>query len=362
MNVLLLLLIFVPTIIITAITPYITRKTESFGISIPAEMYHNETFAHFRKKYALLTSVIGVVFMIIMLVPYSFVAENVWAIIFTVTIFTYLIGSFFVYLYFHNQMKKLKAEKRWHDTLPQAMVMDTSFNKQKKTYSNRWFLLPLLLMLGTVLLTFIFYDKFPERLPMHYDLQGNVTDWSEKSVGTLLMFPLIQLFMTGLFFFTNFIISSSKQQIDPANPTESMKQNLIFRRRWSLFTIISGTLIVALFSFAQLTFVVTVDSSLLLTLVFLPIGAIVIGAIVLTILTGQGGSRVKVATGKNGEKINRDDDRYWKLGVFYFNPEDPGTFVEKRFGSGWTMNMARPLGWIFLIVVLLIPLAIALLG
>ncbi len=34
-----ILLMFIPTILIIAITPYITRKTESFGVSIPEEIY-----------------------------------------------------------------------------------------------------------------------------------------------------------------------------------------------------------------------------------------------------------------------------------------------------------------------------------
>jgi uncharacterized membrane protein len=36
-----------------------------------------------------------------------------------------------------------------------------------------------------------------------------------------------------------------------------------------------------------------------------------------------------------------DDDKYWKLGLIYFNKEDPAVFVEKRFGTGWVLNLAR---------------------
>lgn len=30
------------------------------------------------------------------------------------------------------------------------------------------------------------------------------------------------------------------------------------------------------------------------------------------------------------DKTVRDDDRYWKLGIFYFNKSDPSLFVEKK--------------------------------
>lgn len=38
--------------------------------------------------------------------------------------------------------------------------------------------------------------------------------------------------------------------------------------------------------------------------------------------------------GKGGNIIDRDDDQYWKLGMFYFNKNDSTLFLEKRFGVG----------------------------
>lgn len=45
---------------------------------------------------------------------------------------------------------------------------------------------------------------------------------------------------------------------------------------------------------------------------------------------------------------DRSPDRAWKLGLIYFNPEDPALFVEKRFGVGYTVNFARPGAWLFI--------------
>lgn len=55
--------------------------------------------------------------------------------------------------------------------------------------------------------------------------------------------------------------------------------------------------------------------------------------------------------------ISRDDARYWLAGVIYNNPNDPDLFVPKRFGIGMTVNFGRPLGKLFLLVPLLLPLA-----
>ncbi|MGH8288642.1 MAG: DUF5808 domain-containing protein [Steroidobacteraceae bacterium] len=42
---------------------------------------------------------------------------------------------------------------------------------------------------------------------------------------------------------------------------------------------------------------------------------------------------------------DRTDDRYWFLGVFHFNRNDPAALIEKRFGIGYTLNFARPRSW-----------------
>jgi uncharacterized membrane protein len=47
---------------------------------------------------------------------------------------------------------------------------------------------------------------------------------------------------------------------------------------------------------------------------------------------------------------------YWKLGIFYFNPENPKIFVPKRIGIGWTLNFGR---WqTFLLLAVLIGAAV----
>ncbi len=51
-------------------------------------------------------------------------------------------------------------------------------------------------------------------------------------------------------------------------------------------------------------------------------------------------------------------DQCWKLGMFYFNPDDAALFVERRFGVGYTLNFGHSSAWICVALVLLIPIAI----
>jgi uncharacterized membrane protein len=80
---------------------------------------------------------------------------------------------------------------------------------------------------------------------------------------------------------------------------------------------------------------------------------------------GQGGTRIRaaaLATADGAGNTNWDDDQYWKLGMFYFNRNDPAFIVEQRFGIGWTANLANPLTWIvaaaFVVLVMIILAAV----
>ena len=71
---------------------------------------------------------------------------------------------------------------------------------------------------------------------------------------------------------------------------------------------------------------------------------------------GQGGSRMSPgpqATDSPQPVGDRTEDRFWKLGAFYFNPDDPAVLVEKRFGLGYSVNFARPAAWMIILIPLL---------
>jgi uncharacterized membrane protein len=79
----------------------------------------------------------------------------------------------------------------------------------------------------------------------------------------------------------------------------------------------------------------------------------IFAAVLVLARLGQGGSAVPepnettpdVAGPPIGDRMN---DSYWKLGIVYFNPDDPSVVVERRFGVGYTLNFARPVTWIIM--------------
>jgi len=351
------LFVFLPLVAITSVTPYITRRTESFGVSIPRSVYGSPELKAFRKQYAMITGCLGPLFFVPLLILK--IPEEVFPLVFAGAVFGYLSAGFIVYYLYHKKMKRLKRSRNWKGERKEAVALDIRFHQRKRTVSYRWFLLPLAITGASFICTALFYDRIPDPVPMHYDMNGEVNRWAEKTPGSVSLLPLVSLFMTGLFMLVNWIIDQSKQQIDADDPEKSLEQNLIFRRRWSGFIIFSGTLLVLMFFLAQLSLIFSYGQKAVFLLMMTAVGLTLVGCLVLTILTGQGGSRIHGIGENDGGLINRDDDRFWKLGVFYCNPEDPALFLEKRFGSGWTINFARPAAWLLFLGVLLIPVIIA---
>ena len=90
-------------------------------------------------------------------------------------------------------------------------------------------------------------------------------------------------------------------------------------------------------------------------------GLIAVAVTAVLMWLGQGGSRMpsprRPGTDSTVPVGDRTEDRFCKLGVFYFNRADPSVMVEKRFGIGYTVNFAHPVAW----VIILLPV-LALIG
>lgn len=55
----------------------------------------------------------------------------------------------------------------------------------------------------------------------------------------------------------------------------------------------------------------------------------------------------------NHNTIIQSNSTLWKLGVFYYNPEDPSIFIPKRSGNGLVLNWAKKTTWMIIIVPLI---------
>ena len=337
-----------------ALFPYVSRRTILFGVSVPEDTYHDPRVFAMRRAYRNGVLIAGALFVAAQALLYylgglSEAAQAVWL---TILIFINLFVNGGIYLRAYRGMKSLKAQEGWNKDAPQIVTVDTGFRRKKSMVSPLWFLSYIVLIAATVVVSLLRYDALPSMIPTTFDGAGNAVGFMEKSYRVLMYMPGIELFITLIMFFVYYSISKSRQQIDPANRELSLAQNMIFRRRWSAFAVFGGLLMTAVFSLVQLSILGILDPGMTVILsLALPV-VIIAAVIVLAVTTGQSGSRVKVDKGDYPparKAAVREDDGNWKFGAWYYNPDDPSVFVEKRVGIGWTLNWARPLAWLIIV-------------
>lgn len=351
----LLLLMFVPLLASLAFMPYLTRETVSFGVSVSEEQYWSEPIRRLRRQYAVISGAIYSLLLIACLFSLWNKDDNAQGAWFGVYVGLTIVFSTALYLVFYFRMKKMRPTLPAASSAPALLAVDTGFRRQKLALSGKWFLLHVVIIAASVGLALSQYANIPDPVATKFDFSGHVVSSAAKSYRVVLFPNVMQVIMTALFWFVNWSIQHSKQQLQASDPERSLRQNAAFRRRWSVFTLASSLAMVLMFSFVQANIIRPMDQNII-TVVSMAVPVfIVLFALVLSFTTGQGGSRIgrgPTPVGTSSAPIQ--DDRYWKLGSIYFNPQDPSLFVEKRTGIGWTMNFANPLSWITLLGILVV--------
>jgi uncharacterized membrane protein len=331
-------------------TPFITRKTELFGVTIPAAAWGHEKCRSLRSSYRNAALAAGILFTASGGAGSVFLPMDTMtgAAFFITAIFLYLAVSFALYLVRHYRAKKLKAHMGWTGDAETAVLVADTEAPQGDTLSPRWFLLYPLVVALTILGIFLAWPYAPDPIPMHYNGAGIPDQFASKSPGAVLPMVLIQVLEMAIFALTYLIIRRAKRQIDAADEQVSRQQGRRFRRVISASLLFGGALMGLYLGALQILMLLNGDSRLIIGSSIALLVLVGMGIAAMMYLVGQGGSRIRIGSGGPGTSVNRDDDRYWKLGQFYCNPADPALFLEKRFGLGYTINFGRPAGLVIL--------------
>jgi len=220
------------------------------------------------------------------------------------------------------------------------------------------------LILGIVCLWLgLRWDGIPARMPIHWNLAGNPDGWSAKNPIAVFGSAIIGLLICSMLLVLWRSTMAGVRRIHGAGP-EAIR-SARFTRAMALFILGIEYWIALLMSLIGLA-ALRPDPTATLP-AFWPILAaqtlLVASIFAIAYRTGQGGWRLGMAStaesaeGGGPPVGDRTPDACWKLGMIYFNRDDPALFVEKRFGVGWTMNMANPKAGLVLGGILLIAAA-----
>jgi uncharacterized membrane protein len=211
--------------------------------------------------------------------------------------------------------------------------------------------LPLSYIGISALYLYVQWDKIPGRFPVHYGLFSNHADgWAGKGFGgvysllivcLVLMVPMIPVFFLYL-----------KHPFKPVDPLDDVP---IYRAREKLRTIIFllGTmhwiaLVMCYTSIAWPLFphlMLKASDRYLGMILTAALPALFFVPLYYWLRPNQ-----SLYAEERAEKVDQAQDfsQHWKLGFLYWNPDNPSYVVPKRFGTGYTLNFATRLAWVFL--------------
>jgi len=329
-----ILMAFVHVILMVSflIFPYITRKDVIFGVRMPTSAYMDSEVVRIRKQFIIRVLLVGLVF-----VAAQFFGINESQMLFLVLAEVVVYTTLFVLSY--KAMLAYKATKNYKRN--NQRVVDTEFRHRQLTIHWSWYIAYLAVIIITGLVAAIPYDSLPDMLVVSYQSNGET---SMMAKGPAILFLMaIQVLVLLLMIGVQYIIRHAKQELYGSNPQKSIEQNVQFRYRFSIILYVLGLLIGLIFLLSMLLTVgiikdpnVILITTLILT--FVPVGVI----FVYSVKYRQDGS----SEAEDSDVIQSDDDAYWKLGMFYYNPNDPSLFVAKRAGVGWTVNHAKWQTWL----------------
>lgn len=352
--------------LLMGITPYINRRDIPFGVSIPVTDKTKEVVNAQKKSYLFINLGIAIIINIGIFLYGQFkpnIPEEKLVYLCIVSLFIMLGISLVSYVLKHNELKKYKQTLSLEMKQTKKIVVDLSFRDEKLIFPTSYLVgINLAFVLVTVLLTVFNYQNIPDKLVTQWDFNMNPTTITEKTWGSVMMIPAMQVFITIVMAISNQAYLSAKQQIDGKNPTASSTKSKKFRRQSSLLNLVISILTQLLFVSIQLVTVFESISPKVVMILSLVFTILIIGLVLwFSLYYGQSGDRLKTVEineeeAPKGNIVTVDDDENWKLGMFYFNKQDPSFWVEKRMGVGMTFNLAKWQSWAFLIGVIVLPL------
>jgi uncharacterized membrane protein len=191
------------------------------------------------------------------------------------------------------------------------------------------------------------FPDLPPLVPTHFGPGGRPNVWRLKSFWTVMLSPLLTLITSTGLACMALLIPRAKRALRFPETQVSIQAQMRFRKAFTLYLCIIALVVTAMLttlSIGSIRVGLGLNEALPSLTMVLAIGVgvwAIGGAVYLALRYGQGGARLERSTGNAPLTNGLADNRYWVLGMFYVNREDPSVFVEHRFGLGYTINFGN---------------------
>lgn len=324
-----------------AAMPWLTPRGEAFAVTIPPARSGDERLRRMRAGYA------AAMLALTALVVALYVGHVADALVVTALSCVVPVFGFLAMLVLRARVRDIKAAEGWRATAPassNAVVLPAG---APEPLPLRWNLLYVPVIAATALLVWALWPVTPDRIPMQAGFDGQVHSWADKSVGSVALPVLIQVFLAVVFVGCHYAILRSKRGRAGSRPVASAVAYGRFARVQSEALLGLGLALTASMSFIALADAAVIPTATASVAVMAVTLASAVVVLAVCVRTGQSGARY-LGDADAADRIGEDEDSRWKAGVFYVGREDPSLMVPKRFGVGWTLNLGNWRAWAIL--------------
>lgn len=349
---------------------FLSSEDLLFGVRIPSQERLTPEVKEIRKGF--LVSMAGTTIIMLLLVCVQFHLYPQWSLLFSIN-GPLIIVLVFLFIYFCSwkRGKELKEKSNWMTPGKGYSHSSVSEWKAKENKLPMVVNIPtLVIIIALFILTFSLYHRPLATIPVHFGANGVPDAWADKSFWSVSQIPLILLFIWLVIVFSCYLVVKQRITIDEKDPILSYAQQCVYKQHLlislGLMNIIATILIIPL----QLIVLDLVSPSSLgvynnnwgftagVFIAMLPM-------LIVYFRSGQGGRKLNLLpealefasyeavqnapVDTEGDMV-LDDDQFWKMGLFYYNPADPSSIIENRFGVGTGFNFAR--GWVKIITII----------
>lgn len=317
-------------------------RTLLFGVAIPPDEAQDPAVRRIRVQYAI---VMGIFVLVVAAACFLWIRHRdaAHALVYVlIALFLLFPLSGIAVAICRQSALRLNAIRGWQVPVDNRRVASISNRRHRApAFGLPWFGAHLAVIAVCVVIAIAKWGDIPDYFAIHR-YADRMPDWyrwySTKSLSSVFYENFGQLIVTGLFMLLNLLNGRARTSLDPADPEGSLQKQIRYKRIhsstiWGIS--LAATVFLGLFQAGRLY---SIQFDLWIHLAFplmLTADLLLLGMFVYLRVRGLDQQRDAPSQG----------DRYWRtMGMIYSNPEDPAIIVPKRYGIGWTVNMARPMG------------------
>jgi uncharacterized membrane protein len=345
------------SLLISFLIPRLTRRDVYFAVTVPPEFRDSAEGGSILKRYRVEVIFFGILALLIVLAGMRIREPNRQVAVTLAGLFLQAMGVFFAY--YRARARVLPS------AVAPATVREAALVPREVRLPGGWLaqLPPFALLAATALWLHLQWSQIPEVFPIHWGADGQPNNWATRGFAGVYGPLLIGAALCTLMAFMAYAMLRWSRLIRVGGTAGEGERyfrlvvvSILVATEYSLAVLFTWS------SLLPLSHKQTGPPGVGLVLVFALAFTVIV--VVLLLRVGQGGSRLVGSAGAESGAVapvgDRTPDKYWKLGLFYVNRNDPALFVEKRFGIGYTLNFGHPGIWVFLAVLVAVFVGIIL--